>query len=136
MLAVTTDNIRLVKDDIVKLSHTPLSFGTWSSLFLDFAVAPQSISQFQDFFSLFFSTYEPWTGDNPGGVDTTSTVLQIHKWQIALGLYHCSIRGVTTKYDICRFYGGQYGDFPSFSFLFLLEKDANLWEIDWQSFLW
>ena len=76
------------------------------------------------FISLFYFQIEPATGDKPGGVSTTSTGLQRHKWELALGLSPFSIGGYPKK-DSCRFYRIQLRDFSCFSFLFRLDKDAN-----------
>ena len=61
----------------VHLINTPPLFGTQGRLILDIAIATYSIYQFQDLFSLFYSTGEPTDWDNPGGVSTTPN-----------GLYH------------------------------------------------
>ena len=79
------------------LKSHPSLFVTRGSLILDVAIAPYSIYQSQDFFSLFYSTGEPADGDNPGGVTTASNNLQHQKRQLALFLSHFLDKGITPK---------------------------------------
>ena len=85
---------------VLELLHYVFSstlFGTWGSLILDIAVAPYYIYQFQDLFSLFYSTGETATRDDSEGIATTSTGPQRHKRQLGLGLSHFLIRGLIQK---------------------------------------
>ena len=87
----------LVTDDTVHLSHTPPSFVKQGSLILDISIAPYYIYLFLYFFTIFYSTGEPAGKDKPEGIATTSNDLQHQKRQLTIGLYHCSIRGLSKK---------------------------------------
>ena len=106
------------------MSHTPPSFGTRGGLILNIAVDPYSIYQFQ-FFPLVYSTGEPVTGSKPGGVSTTFNGLQHQNRHFALGLYHCSIRGLLQKISAVDFTVASNGIFPMFPSFFCLHKDSN-----------
>ena len=87
----------MVSKDTIHLNHTPPSFGTRGRLILDIPIATYSIYRYIYFFSLFYSTGEPANGDKPRDVVTTLNGLLRHKMQLALGLYHCLIRGLSKK---------------------------------------
>ena len=87
----------MVPDNTVHLRHTPPSFVTRGSLILDIHVTPYYIHQFLYFFSLFHSTGESATRDNPWGITTRFSGLYHQKWNLALCLSHLSIKGLIQK---------------------------------------
>ena len=103
---------------------TPPLFGAQGRLILDISIAPYSIYRFLYFFFLLYCTDKPADGDNPGGIATTSNGIQHQKLQLALILSHSLIRGLSRN-NICRSYSSQYRNFPSFYFLFCLDKGDN-----------
>ena len=118
------------------LKSHPSLFVTRGSLILDVAIAPYSIYQSQDFFSLFYSTGEPADGDNPGGITATSNGLQHQKGQLALFLSHFPNKGFIQKrtaVDSTVVMTGMFLIFPSFfvstrmptTFSWLTSQDAR-----------
>ena len=94
---------------------------------MDIAIVPYSIYQFQDFFLYFTLQVNPRTY-NPGGVAATSNGLQHQKRQLALFLSNFLDKGVIQKITAVDTTVASTGIlllFPSFSFLFCLDKDAN-----------
>ena len=63
-------------------------------------------------------------GDKPGGLAKTSNGLHHQKRQLALGISHFLIMGLSKK-NCCRSYSSQCGVFTYLPFLFCLKKDAN-----------
>ena len=82
---------------IYNLLNPPPLFDTTGILILDIDISPYSTYQFLYLFALFYSTDEPAYGDKPSGVATTHNNLLRHKNQLDIGLYHCSIRGLSKK---------------------------------------
>ena len=91
----------LVPDDTVHKGTTPPFFGTRSNLILDIAIAPYSIYNFLYLFSLFYSTGEP-----------------------ALGLSHCSKRGLLQKIMAVDSTAANTGILFLFFFLFCLDRQG------------
>ena len=81
---------------------------------------PTLSTDFKICFLCFTLQVNPWTETSQ---ETSPPYLRAYSTTFFLS--HFLNKGVYPKKNGCKSYSSQYGDFPYFSFLFLLNKDAN-----------